>query len=136
MVKAGVYRWNRWTGQAGRHADLPPSRPPYQPASFIVNYGQFWGKPSRVHWYINSLLFMRSIKSRGFFFPPLPPLTIFEVLVRCCHCFYFILFFLTFLLVEFWSHESFSFFFYFYFLFDSSVLTNNSLHDVFCVIHI
>lgn len=96
--KKPVYRCNRWTQQAGRHADLPLSTLSHQPVSFIVNYGQFWGKPSRVHWYINSLLFMRSIKYRGFFFSPLPPQTTFEVLVRCCN-------FFTCLLLGFWSCE-------------------------------
>lgn len=94
-----VQRWWKWwfTGVTIWHCRrsykhwgrpiLALFRPSSQPARFIVNYGWFWGRRSRVHSYINPLLFMGNYKTPRIFF--LPPETSFEVSVRCCHFFFF-----------------------------------------------
>lgn len=57
---------------------------PLRPVRFIVNYSRLLGRRSRVHSYINLVLFMGNYKTPRIIFP-LPHETGFEVAVRCCH---------------------------------------------------
>lgn len=80
---------------------LAPLRPSPWPVRFIVNYGRLRGRRSRVHSYINLVLFMGNYKTPRIFFPP----SSWDWLWSCSQV---LSFFKTCLLVDFWSLESFA----------------------------
>lgn len=131
-----VHRWWKWwfTGVTVWHCRqsykrwgrklLALLRPSSWPVRFIVNYGLFRGRRSKVHSYINPVRFMGNYKTPRIF--SLPPGTSFEVSVRCCHFLYLS----ACRFLEPWVILT-----LFFYKFKTSAVSKSSLHDGSAVIY-